>query len=198
MIIHTVLFLIFMGLLIREDMARFEIEFTALAMVALNGAALNIHLGQSPLEMALGSLIWAVAALAVRMFKSRNALGLGDVYLFAVIGLMSGLDAAPVAVLLFVLFSLITSWSYARARHRPMARSLYPAALPGGLTILVILMGQLLWMQIAVGAVSTSSNSIIGDLTLAYGPWIAVVLAPCAAVLMVMDRQNRERSAQHG
>ena len=38
MMIHTLLLMIFMGLLIRTDMARFEIEFAALAMVALNGA----------------------------------------------------------------------------------------------------------------------------------------------------------------
>ncbi len=204
MMIHMILLMIFMGLLIRTDMARFEIEFAALAMVALNGAALNIHLGQSPLEMALGLLIWIVAALAVRIFKTRNALGQGDVYLFAVIGLVAGTGGTPVALLLFVLISLATSYAYARARGRKMARSLTPAALPGGLAIIGILMGRLMGLSLFNGFEPASApDTALGGSILTYGPWVAVILAPCAIILMRMDRksrdrQNRNRRVQHG
>lgn len=199
MIIHTILFVIFMGVLIREDMARFEIEFAALAMVALNGAAQNIHLGQSPLEMTLGAVIWIMSALAVRYFKSRNALGQGDIWLFATIGLIAGIDGTPIALLLFVLMSLATSYAYARARGRKMARSLTPAALPGGLTITLILIGRMMHTSLfdGFGSPSMLDTAIAGPI-LTYGPWIAVILAPCAVILMIWDRQNRDRGVRHG
>ena len=207
MIIHTILLMVFLALLIREDMVRFEIEFAALAMVALNGAALNIHLGQSPLEMALGAGIWALAALAVRSLMGRNRLGQGDIWLFAGIGLIAGASGALSAVVLFVILSLATSYAYARARGRKMARSLYPAAIPGVLTILLILMARLVWMQMpdpdATGTLRPPSGGIITGIALTHGPWIAVALALCAGALMAKDRKSREtqirgRRAQHG
>ena len=203
MIIHTILLMIFMAFLIRVDMARFEIDFAALGMVALNGAALNVHLGLSPLEMALGALIWTLTALVVRVICGRGGLGQGDVWLFAAIGLIAGPHMATVAAaVVFVSLSLITSWTYARARGRKMARSLCPAAIPGGLTILLILMGRLVWMQMAdtdvPGALSASSDDFIVYLTLIYGPWIAGIATLCAALLIARDRRRRDRRAQHG
>jgi len=77
-ILHVTLLSIFLLLLIAEDVRAFEINYAALAVVALAGVCLNLYLGLPIEDMLAGGLVWGLAGLLTRRILGRHVLGQGD------------------------------------------------------------------------------------------------------------------------
>ncbi|WP_170565584.1 hypothetical protein [Ruegeria atlantica] len=155
MILSVTLLSLFLVVLIAVDCRTFEIDFAALAMVAFNGICLNLYLKVPIEDMILGSVCWAIAWGVIRWVLGRHAIGQGDLWLFATLGLLSGLSGSVLAVAVFFGLSLVTAQSYriARSRSRGVDRArlrrmrrrfeLHPAALPAGMTLFAIFIMRL-------------------------------------------------------
>lgn len=131
------------GLVALEDMRRFEINpwsaAAAVLFAALAAALLPIEtstlLNFDPHWVAVmadrlaGACVGLVAGLLTYRFQ-RRSFGQGDIYLYAALFSVGGLDHILTTALLFCGFSLATCRFYATLRKKPFLKTGYPAGLP--------------------------------------------------------------------
>jgi hypothetical protein len=138
--------LILMGLLvviIHTDVTRFEIDPSAIAAASLCIISVYLLLGFDLLShFAAVIVMFAVSFVIHRLY--HRGFGLGDYYLFAFMGLVSGLEHLGMLIVLNAIFSTFTSMYYSQIRGKRMFRSVFPAALPGILAAVLVLVVQLL------------------------------------------------------
>jgi hypothetical protein len=138
--------LILVGLLvviIHTDVTRFEIDLSAIATASLCVISVYLSLGFDLLShFAAVIVMFAVSFVVHRLY--HRGFGLGDYYLFAFMGLVSGLEHLALLIVLNAIFSTITALYYSRIRGKRMFRSVFPAALPGILAAVLVLVVQLL------------------------------------------------------
>ena len=138
-----------LGILWCEDIARFEIKLEVLPVVALCGAGLALAWGSSWLSLLLGGLVWFIPSLIVQRLRP-SGLGMGDIWLFGTAGLVFGIEYSVFAGLLLGALAVVTAWIYARARGKAFGRSMFPAAVPMVIAIVVVLQWRVF------GALTTS------------------------------------------
>ena len=138
--------LILMGLLvviIHTDITRFEIDPSAIATASLCIISVYLSLGFDLLShFAAVIVMFAVSFVVHRLY--HRGFGLGDYYLFAFMGLVSGLEHLALLIVLNAIFSTITALYYSQIRGKRMFRSVFPAAVPGILAAVLVLVVQLL------------------------------------------------------
>ena len=128
-------FLVFvlMGLatvIIDTDAKHFEIDIPAIIAVGICLLAIRVLQGANPLNNIMAAIIMlCIAALVHRLY--HKGFGFGDYYLFAVMGLCSGLNLILLLVTANIFFAAITSACYSNARGKPLFKSAFPAAIPG-------------------------------------------------------------------
>lgn len=203
MIIHVVLLSLFTLFLIVEDLRWFEINFGALAVVVFNGVCLNLMFGVSVVAMLGGGLAWMCSAVLVRFLFGSKALGQGDIWLMGSMGLLAGVGGSLVAIMIYGLLMLITAYSYRQARSRAKGRriiSLFPAALPGGLTLLLVICGRMGGLDLGLGMaadVMTSFDAALREAVVVFGKPAALASAVLGFAWILFDRKSldSERSA---
>ncbi|WP_299083357.1 hypothetical protein [uncultured Ruegeria sp.] len=199
MILSVAALSLFTVFLIVEDIRWFEINYGALGVVTLNGICLNVLLDVSVFDMLGGGLTWLIASVLVRFALGPNALGQGDIWLMGAIGLLAGVNGALAALGIYGILMVATHLSYRRARSRPKGRriiSLFPAALPGGLTILLLFCCRIAGFDISFGLAQETSTDL--DLLLLVGVVIlgdpiAVISAALGIIWIVFDRHSLQR-----
>ena len=181
MLICVALFLIgvCLGILWCEDIARFEIKLEVLPVVALCGAGLALAWGSSWLSLLLGGLVWFIPSLIVQRLRP-SGLGMGDIWLFGTAGLVFGIEYTIFGGLLFGAFAVVSAWIYARARGKAFGRSMFPAAVPMVIAIVVVLQWRVL----------STLNTEFTDNPLAY----AVLLVLPAGLLLGLMFYRAARS----
>ncbi|WP_298937222.1 prepilin peptidase [uncultured Ruegeria sp.] len=202
MILHVTLLSIFLLLLIAEDVRAFEINYAALAVVALAGVCLNLYLGLPIEDMLAGGLVWGLAGLLTRWILGRHVLGQGDLWLLPVIGALAGLCDSVTAIVVLALLCVVTMQSYRMARARPNGRrsfSLFPAALPGALTIFGVLAARIANIDISFNTTVFRNpawweiNTFLRAEAIQWGGVVTALAAMFALIWMVFDRHSLHR-----
>ena len=168
-----------LGILWCEDIARFEIKLEVLPVVALCGVGLALAWGSSWVSLLLGGLVWFIPSLIVQRLRP-SGLGMGDIWLFGTAGLVFGIEYTVFGGLLFGAFAVVSAWIYARARGKAFGRSMFPAAVPMVIAIVVVLQWRVL----------STLNTEITDNPLAY----AVLLVLPAGLLLGLMFYRAARS----
>jgi hypothetical protein len=194
MILFVVLLSVFTLVLIIEDIRWFEINPGALCLVALNGMFLNILFGLSVIDMLGGAFAWITASVFIRFVYGPNALGQGDIWLMATIGLLAGAGGSFAALGTYGILMIVTHMSYKRARFRAKGKriiSLFPASLPGGLTILLVFCWRVAGLDLSFGmaeeVITGFDITLRGGVVLFGGP-LAIVSAVLGVAWMIFDR----------
>lgn len=179
MLVCSALFLIgyCLGVIASEDFYRFEIKLELLPMVALCAIGLGLSWGMSWQSLLAGALVWFIPTLIYQRLRPA-ALGQGDIWLFGTAGLVFGVEYSAVGAMLFGLFCVATAWRYARIRGKAFGCSLFPAAVPMVLALIVVLQWRV-FSSLGWGAPR--------DL-LAYG---VLLLAPAGALLGISIHKAR-------
>ncbi|EEE35052.1 hypothetical protein RKLH11_4223 [Rhodobacteraceae bacterium KLH11] len=202
MILYVILLSLFLLVLIVEDIQSFEIDFVALAIVALSGFCLNLYLGIPFEDMVVGCVVWGFSGLAIRYVMGRRAVGQGDLWLLPVMGLLAGLGGSLSAILVFFLISLLTAQSYQRARSKknsPRRFSRYPGAVPGGLTIFFIFIARFSGINITLGASVfrnsgwLENNAVLRANAVEWSVPVAALTVAMAVAGMILDRRRSAR-----
>ena len=198
---------LFLLVLIAEDIRSFEIDYAALAMVALSGTCLNLYLGVPIEDMIAGGIVWGLAGLLTRWAFGRRAIGQGDLWLLPAIGLLAGVRASLTACAIFALLSLVTAQSYRVARSRPQNRrqfSIFPAALPGTLTVFAVFMARIAGVDVKFAEVVFSIpalsevNAFLRSAASRWGVLVMVSGSVLALVWMIRDRWRMARRGADG
>lgn len=131
------------GLVAWEDMRRFEINpwFAGAAVVCTTVAAALLPTASSSLflfdphwaavvaDRLAGACIGLIAGFLTYQFQ-RGSIGQGDIYLYAALFAVGGLDHILLTACLFGGFSLATCLVYASIRNKPFFKTGYPAGIP--------------------------------------------------------------------
>lgn len=131
------------GLVAWEDMRRFEINpwYAAAAVLCAALAAALLPIASSALfvfephwaavvaDRLAGACVGLIAGFLTYRFQ-RRSIGQGDIYLYAALFSIGGLDHIVFTALLFCGFSLATCLIYAALRNKPFLKAGYPAGLP--------------------------------------------------------------------
>ncbi|EEE35203.1 hypothetical protein RKLH11_3879 [Rhodobacteraceae bacterium KLH11] len=187
---------VFTLVLIVDDVRWFEINYGALSVVTLNGFCLNVLLGVSVIDMLSGGFTWLIASVLVRFVCGPNALGQGDIWLMGAIGLLAGVNGTLAALGIYGFLTVVTHLDYRRARYRSKGRriiSLIPAALPGGLTILLLFCCRIAGFDISFGLaeeINTEFNYLVRASVAILGDPIAVISAALGVIWIVFDRHS--------
>lgn len=131
-----------LGVIGSEDFYRFEIKLELLPMVALCGIGFGLLWGMPWQSLLFGFCVWFVPALIFLRLRP-SSFGQGDIWLFGTAGLVLGVEYSAVGALLFGAFSVVTAWVYARRRGKGFGRSLFPAAIPMVIALLVVVQWRL-------------------------------------------------------
>ena len=196
MILFVVLLSVFTLVLIAEDVCWFEINYGALSIVALNGLCLNILLGVSVIDMLGGAFTWVFASVLVRWAYGPNALGQGDIWLMATIGLLAGAGGSFAVLATYALLTAVTYFNYKRARSRPNGKRvicLFPAALPGGLTVLIMFCCRIIGFDITLGlpqGVMTGFDLTLRSGVVLFGAPIAIISTIAGVAWIIYDRRS--------
>ncbi|WP_299082865.1 hypothetical protein [uncultured Ruegeria sp.] len=199
MILFVAALSLFTLILIVEDVRWFEISYRALGAVTLNGICLNVLLDVSVIDMLCGAFIWLIASVVVRFACSANALGQGNNWLMGAIGLLAGVNGALAALGVYGILMIATHLSYTRARLRPKGKriiSLFPTALSGGLTILLVFCCRIAGFDISFGTAEEISTDfdllLLGGVVIFGGP-IAVVSVTLGVTWIIFDHHTLQR-----
>lgn len=138
--------------IIYTDAKYFEIDIPAIIALSICLLAIRVLQGANPLNnIVAGVIMLCIAALVHRLY--HKGFGFGDYYLFAAMGICSGLNLILLLAAANILFAAITSASYSVARGKPLFRSAFPAAIPGVAAAALCLMVQALWLDATTPAI---------------------------------------------
>ncbi|MBF9051921.1 hypothetical protein GTA62_18555 [Roseobacter sp. HKCCD9010] len=134
-----------------DDATRFEID--PALMLWINALAFFVIWGvEDPhgavISLAVGALV-GVTAMVVRLVRP-SGISLGDIGLFALLGVIGGPLFTPLLLALFVFFGALISVSYSVARGKRAFRSTYPAAVPAMAAAIPVFIGRVgvgLWPE---------------------------------------------------
>lgn len=128
-------------IVIKIDVEHFEIEPLAL-LAALLLSALPIYLRDPSLgqffDMAVAGAIGLGAGYLIHRF-SPTKLGRGDIALIGAFWAIAGLEWFAIANVMLLITATITALSYSYARRKKPFRSLFPLALPVGVSAIALL-----------------------------------------------------------
>lgn len=174
--LNLLIFGLVAGVLIVEDMRRFEIKLEILPVLASTALLLNVYLGGSLVESLLAGSIWGGGAFGMYLLR-KGCLGQGDIWLYLTAGFVFGLAGTLWIGALLMALNLLTAFAYARARNKRFGSSMFPAALPVGLAMLAVVT----W-RVAIVLIEDSAFDITSAATLALpgfgallGAWIQAV-----------------------
>ena len=128
--------------IIYNDVTSFEIDILATCAAAICVCSLLLSYEINIISNICAAALMAGLAILIRKLKP-SILGLGDYYLYALMGFCSGLNLLATLVTLNVLISLTTSAAYSIARNKGLLASSFPAAIPGMIAASICLWFQL-------------------------------------------------------
>ncbi len=135
-----------MVMVARIDCRRFEIDPLWLAILALSGTgAVLLAEGARAFPGSLVCAALAGSVTALVRYLRPGRIGQGDIGLLAVMGLIAGPDLLPLVLAVFVIFVLLTSAAWSRARGKRLFRSMIPAALPAMAALAPVFLWRILW-----------------------------------------------------
>ncbi len=120
-----------MAMVARIDCQRFEIDPLWLGILTLSGTgAILLAEGARAFPGSLAAAALAGGVTVFVRYLRPGRIGQGDIGLLAVMGLLAGPHFLPLVLGLFLIFALLTSAAWSRARGKRLFRSMIPAALP--------------------------------------------------------------------
>ncbi len=135
-----------MVMVARIDCRCFEINPLWLGILALSGtSAILLAEGLRAFPGSLASAALAGGVTALVRYLRPGRIGQGDIGLLAAMGLLAGPDLLPLVLGLFVIFVLLTSAAWSRARGKRLFGSMIPAALPAMAALAPVFLWRILW-----------------------------------------------------
>lgn len=128
-------------IVIQIDVRRFEIDPIALSAALLlsvaSSFALTFEFGVL-FDRALAGAVGLGAGAVIHRFMSTK-FGRGDIWLIGAFWATAGTQDIAVANALLLISAALTAWSYSYARGKKPFRSLFPLALPVGISAIALL-----------------------------------------------------------
>ena len=178
------LFGVCLSLIWLEDVRRLEIKLEVLPVLVALSFFIALHIDIAWQGMLLGGLAWTLPAALYQRLRP-SALGLGDIWLFGVAGTFFALQDALLGAALFAFFSVLSAYGYARARGKTFGRSIYPAAMPVVIAMLLVLEWRLIER-----AANSEAHPILAYAVMAL-PFVGILVGAIISA-HTLDEEGRE------